>query len=356
MSTIPLSAREGYGQTISGDDAPPPVIERDNGKLDALIDSAFETITTRGDIKEDDETLLPSIDGEGWATLSDLPEPTEREAGLEKVLRAREAVLAERETDSQDFHHAKEWRETLRHRYGGKVSLENVLENAVSWHQALVANPHLAADQLASNYLQNSPYAANLDDPPKKAAPADEHPNVKLSRIIEDAIDGKHHGDQREFKATAKQRAALKSMFPGMAFKDAMKSLIQFDRDMHVDPLTTAARMGAAYGMPVTAGQTAAFQARYEYQKPAWDAIEATVSYMPRYQEFEEDMIRVIGRKDFVRTPDMQQDLLRAYRIVELVREEQDSVRAQHAEKSKPKPRAGLDGLLDKAFAQHGIA
>ena len=84
MSTIPLSAREGYGQTLSGEDAPPP--EQTNDKLDAVIESAFETITTRDEIKEDDETLLP-VTGDGWANLVNDPEreaPAEREAGLRR--------------------------------------------------------------------------------------------------------------------------------------------------------------------------------------------------------------------------------------------------------------------------------
>ena len=50
----------------------------------------------------------------------------------------------------------------------------------------------MAADQLATMYLQSAPYAINDDPPPVKAeAPADEHPTEKLDRIIESAIDKK---------------------------------------------------------------------------------------------------------------------------------------------------------------------
>ena len=104
MSTIPLSAREGYMQNISGEDAPPPSIERDDSKLDALIeaaiDNASDTITDRTKIKENDDKLLP-VDGEGWAALISDPDreaPAPREAGLENIIRGREEKLAERET------------------------------------------------------------------------------------------------------------------------------------------------------------------------------------------------------------------------------------------------------------------
>ena len=232
-----------------------------------------------------------------------------------------------------------------------------MLDNATNWHHHLTANPHMAADQLASMYLQSAPYAINDDPPPAKEAPADEHPSRKLDRILESAIDKKLNGDpdQQEFKASAKQRAALKAMFPGLSFADAMRSLVKFDGDMHRDPLTTAARMGASYGMPVTAGQHIAVQADYERTAPVVQMVEQTAQHLPNYAEYQEDMIRVLGRPDFVRSPDMQQDLLRAYRIVEIVREEQHKITAQNAERSKPKPRGGLDGHLDRAFARAGM-
>ena len=362
MSTIPLKHAKATCQSISGSDTPPTTIERDDGALDALIESATETVTNRDQIKEDDDTLLKPIEGEGWAALAsdpDRPAPTEREAGLEKVMRGREAKLAEREAESAEFHASQESRETLRHRYKGQVSVEQLLENATDWHHYMTANPHMAADQLASAYLQAAPYAINDDPPPKKAeAPADEHRWRSLDRILEDAWDKRQNGDpnQQEFKASAKQRAALKAMFPGMSFADAMRSLVKFDGDMHRDPLATAARMGASYGMPITAGQHVAAQADYERTAPVVQMVEHTAQYLPNYADISRrhdpgsGAAGLRSRERYAAGPHA-----RLSDRGDCPSRNRDAFSAENAEKRKPKPRGGLDGLLDNAFARAGM-
>ena len=136
-------------------------------------------------------------------------------------------------------------------------------------------------------------------------------------------------------------------MFPGLSFADAMRSLVKFDGDMHRDPLTTAARMGASYGMPVTAGQHIAAQADYERTAPVVQMVEHTAQYLPNYADYQEDMIRVLGRADFVRSPTCNKICSGPIGSWRSSAQEQHKIHAQNAERSKPKPRGGLDGLFD---------
>ena len=282
MSMIPLSLREGYGQTLSGGDAPVATRDNDNN-LDALIANVTETITNRGALgRVDDEVLLdePASEGDNagdsWrdlkAKLDDPESAQERgpDSGIDRALKMAVDRRASQETESADFHQSREWRAELEGRYDGRVAIGGLLDMFADWHERLKQNPRAAADAIASAYLEQAPHAvsheAGLPGKPEGAARSENaSADQKLNGILAEAID-RHHdkgdGEQKAFVASARHRVALKEMFPGMSYAEACRRVVKLDGDLHRDPIATAARLAATYGMTVTSSQQAVAEHR----------------------------------------------------------------------------------------------
>jgi hypothetical protein len=369
MSTIPLSLREGYGQTLSGDDAP-TAPSTDDGKLDALIENVSEKVANRDRAAPADEPLLDvseSDDADSWRALkAKLDDPAHgREQGgdsaLDRALKQAVDRRAHQEAESADFHQSRTWRDALTERYDRRVAIGDLLDTFADWHACLKTDPKAAADAIASAYLEQSPYAlpAAARTTGKPGVPADvaasalEAPGQKLNRILEAAID-RHHGKRNDepeaLVGSARHRAALKEMFPGMTYAEACRRVVTLDGDLHRDPLGTAARLAASYGLPLTTSQQAATEQRQRGVSDAQRIVAEGAQRMPDLAALQEEVVAVLSRPDFVHGPDMQQNLVRAHRIAHLVRQEQQRRRAQTNANPSPSP-TGLDGLIGQAMA-----
>lgn len=242
VSTIPVSMREGHGQTLSGGDAPLAASHTDDdGKLDALIDSATETITNRDAPNgERDEILLDGPSGDGsdsWRDLKaklDDPESLQEHGPVPELDRALKAAVDRRagqEAESADFHRSRQWRAELEQRYDGRVAIGGLLDMFADWHERLKVNPRAAADAIASAYLDQAPHAVSHEvgqpgKPEDAARTESAGADQKLNGILDAAIDrhqGKGNGEQQAFVASARHRAALKEMFPGMSYAEACR-------------------------------------------------------------------------------------------------------------------------------------
>lgn len=339
MSTIPLSMREGHGQTLSGGDAS-ITLHEDDGALDALIERATETITERNAVGNGaNEALLDEVDekggdrGDTWRNLkAELDDADGVLHGtyseLDRALKVAVDQRAEQEAESADFLQSREWRDALDQRYGGRVAIGDLLESFAQWHEQLKENPRDAADAIAATYLAQSQYAlpdgngrSGRNGPSGEAK--SESPKRTLNVILDDAIDrhhGKGDGEGAAFAASAPHRAALKAMFPGITYAEACRRVVKLDGDLHRDPIGTAARLGAAYGMSVMPSQQAATAQREALAGDAQDMIAATAEHLPGLSDIEDDVVAVLQSPEFLHGPDMQQNLLRAYRIAQTAR------------------------------------
>src|SRR5262245_7603572 len=97
MTSIPLSMRESYGQTLSGTEEPSVTARADDdGKLDALVDSVAERIAHRdaSDDRQGDILLDEPTDDDSWrelkAKLDDADAAEERgpESELDRALKS----------------------------------------------------------------------------------------------------------------------------------------------------------------------------------------------------------------------------------------------------------------------------
>ena len=338
MTAIPLSMREGHGQTLSGSDAPRVPHSDDNSQLDKLIDSVTETITSRESLEGDrDEGLLDAPanddDSDTWrvfkAKLDDPEAPPERgpHTELDRTLKAAVDRRASQEVESADFRQSKEWRDTLDQRYAGRIAIGDLLDTFADWHERLKMDPRAAADAISAAYLEQPPYvlpgsvASNRDGTSGSAA--GKTPDQELNGVLAAAIDrhhGKGDGEQQAFAASARHRAALKEMFPGMTYAEACRRVVMLDGDLHQDPIGTAARLAATYHMPVTSSQQAVVEQRGMLANDAQSAGVAAAEHLPDLAELEDDVVTVLGRPDFIHGPDMQENLSRAHRIARLIR------------------------------------
>ena len=185
MSTIPLSMREGHGQTLSGGDEPSPRTD-DDSKLDALIENVTETIANRGAPgRADDEVLLdePASEGDNagdsWRDLKaklDDPELAQErgpDSELDRALKMAVDRRASQEAESADFHQSRQWRAELEQRYDGRVAIGGLLDMFADWHERLKVNPRAAADAIASAYLEQAAHAVSHEagQPSKPGGP-----------------------------------------------------------------------------------------------------------------------------------------------------------------------------------------
>lgn len=371
MTTIPLSMREGYGQALSGADGPSVTAYADDNKLDELIDNVSETLAHRGSPdNQRDEILLDESpdDGDTWRDLKarlDEPDAAEErgpESELDRALKAAVDRRASQETESADFRESKEWRDALHERYDGRVAIGDLLDQFADWHESLKANPRAAADALASAYLEQPAYA--LPDPAaleKRGTPPDIKdggPDRKLDSILAAMIDrhhGKGDGEQQAFGASARHRAVLKEMFPGMTYAEACRRVVMLDGDLHRDPIATAARLAATYRMPATSSQHIAVERRDAMASDAQRVIASTAENWPGLADMENELVTVLNRPDFMHGPDMQENLLRAHRVVQLARHEGPRLGGGTDAKRAAMPR-GLDGLIAQAMQGRSLA
>lgn len=388
MSTIPLSMREGHGQTLSGRDAPPIIAPADDdGALDELITHVTETVTSRGRASDPaDEPLLDVATdesgddsaGDSWRALKaklDDPETAAergRDTALDGALKTAVDRRAGQETESADFHGSRAWRDELKERYNGRIGIGDLLEAFADWHERLKVNP-AAADAIAAAYLAQPQYTLpTANGGPRKPAPASDAAldqttsGQTLNRVLAAAIDrhhGKGDGEPAAFAASARHRTALKEMFPGMTYAEACRRVVMLDGDLHRDPLATAARLAASYGMSGAPAQPAAVAG--EREPPTGDAlagnalgrdgwmdgaqqiIAATASHLPDLEHTQDEVAAVLERPEFMHGPDMQQNLLRAHRVAQLMRQRRSH---QHDTHAAPAAAARLDGLISQAM------
>lgn len=292
MSTIPLSARPDSPVQVPAERADDPLDSIISESMEGLIDEVTDTIINRDKPKDKDDELLAPVEGPGWASI-ELDEPAPREAGLEAKLRAAEGKLAARETDSQDFHDAQEFRDELQSRYGGHVTLESFMGNTVHWIKQLRDNPY-RAEELAAAYLETDPYIVRDGKEVESKSDADLTPGQKLNQILDDSIDkhmGKGDRHKSEFRATAQLRAEMKEIFPDLTFKEAMREALKADADLRKDALGTAARLAASFGMPVTPRQKEHHQitgtvAQVAATLPAFDNLSPQIASIVQAPEF----------------------------------------------------------------------
>lgn len=381
MSTIPLSMREGHGQTTSGGDMS-DVVRDDDSALDALIDNVTETIIHRGAAGHArDEVLLDAADvgadgsnhrlasGDSWRDLkAKLDDPDSvaergRPSDLDRALKLAVDRRAGQEVESADFHQSRQWRTELDRRYDGRVAIGDVLDSFADWHERLKQDPKRAAEAIASAYLAEAPYAV-LQDVRQSGKPAQADradgavSDQKLDGVLTAAIDqhhGKGDGEQKAFVASARHRAALKEMFPGMSYAEACRRMVALDGDLHRDPMGAAGRLAATYGMVVMPAQQVVADERNVLMGDAQQMIAATGPHMPDLVDLQDEVITVLGRPDFVHGPDMQENLVRAHRIAQAARDEQQRLHAGRTA-AKARQTSRLDGLIARAMQGAGSA
>jgi hypothetical protein len=145
--------------------------------------------------------------------------------GLDK----HEAALA----DKESFTKSKASRDELNERYGAQGDLSTTIDQYIQWAAHLRENPQEAGQRFAESYLSASPYALTPREPKEKPeafidGTGKRYNGKILDAIVESAPDG---SEQKEFSATAKQREALKAIFPGKTFDEALRTVVQIDRD-----------------------------------------------------------------------------------------------------------------------------
>lgn len=376
MSTIPLSAREGHGQTLSGGDLSTTAVHAENdNELDALIEKMSDTVVNRG-IQDEafDRVLLDSpssgeeADGDSWrAFKSSLDDPEKvaergRDTELDRALTAAVGRRADQEAESADFRQSREWRDALKERYGGQVAIGDLLEIFADWHERLKDNPGRTAEAMASAYLVQPSYALpNGAQVAKKLAPAVVANGSGVASTLDDllaAAIGRHHGkgdgEQQAFAASARHRQALKEMFPGLSYAEACRRVVRLDGDLHRDPIGTAARLAATYGMTATPAQQIVAEERGVLAGDAQQVVATAAERLPDLADLEDDVIAVMQRPEFRHGPDMQENLMRAHRVAQLAHGEQTRRRERSAAtRSAP---AGLDGLIAQAIRGAGAA
>lgn len=258
-----------------------------------------------------------------------------KSAPLDDGISAAQAVADEDVEERKSFTRSKEHREELRARYGKDVDLGALVEKFIRQEAEFRKDPLGAADRLAAEYLQR-PYAARYAKPEAKKNLGDLPQGQRLGAILDDALDGLEASD---LKMTAKQRALIREKFDGMPFDKVLEIVTAADRDLHNDPIGAAARIAASYGVPVMQSQhqNVEQQARVNHVESGMKQLYQS-GQLPRLAELSGDIGRVLQNPQFQHTPDLENNLRRAYRIAEI----QSSERSQS------------DGLA-KARAAQGV-
>jgi hypothetical protein len=135
------------------------------------------------------------------------------------------------------------------------ATVAGVLDNSIAWIERFLNRVPGTADHFAQCYLTSSPYALR-DRPEKKSEAKDEKAGRwhRLDDVISKSID-RASTDRADFEATKSQRARLKKIWPDLTYDQQLARINQIDKDAHADPITTAARLAAWGGEPITGGQ-----------------------------------------------------------------------------------------------------
>jgi hypothetical protein len=236
-------------------------------------------------------------------------------ASLDDGISAAMAVGEEDDDDRKSFARSREYRAELRARYGKEVDLGALVEKFIRQEDDFRKDPVGAADRLAGEYLQR-PYAARYNKPETKKNLSDLPQGQRLGAILDDALDGAEAAD---FKMTAKQRALIREKFNGMPFDEVLKIVTAADRDLHDDPIGAAARIAASYGVPVTQSQhqNVEYQGRVNQVADGLGHLYKS-GQLPRLAELSGHIGQVLQNPQFQHTPDLENNLRRAYRIAEI--------------------------------------
>jgi hypothetical protein len=212
MSTIPLSSIDptSEAEKIESYALEPIPGATDEAKLDAVVASAMEKIPSATD--EEQPRTKRSLD--------DL---------ISEGLSKHEAMQA----DKESFTKSKASRDELNDRYGSQGDLSTTIDQYIQWAARFRENPQEAGQRFAESYLSASPYALTPREPKEKPeafidGTGKRYNGKILDAIVESATDG---NEQKEFVATAKQREALKAIFKGKTFAEALATIVQIDRD-----------------------------------------------------------------------------------------------------------------------------
>jgi hypothetical protein len=298
MSVLPLSAAQREGLAPDPDRVPEATDDRpgtfNSESFDKHLSAAFE--------KAEQDNSKPT-DAEIGGNIAAEPK------GLDAKLRANFERAEAREAEEATFKASRAARDELRERYP-QGDTAKTLDMFLGWAGELQRNPALTAQAMAESYAKASPWG--LKDKAEKPQRDDPYGAHRLNDIISDAID-RASSEKAEFQATAKQRATLKELFPGLSFADAMDRIVKIDRDMHRDPLSTAGQVAAMFGMPITPAAAAADQRVKDLGATIDQVLPTLPGFDPRAA------MNVIKHPEFVRTADPVADLQRAHAVTEKV-------------------------------------
>ena len=243
MSTIPLSAIDSDPATEAerveryNNVAPSTEKAEANSKLDKFVSGVVER-------------LHPEED-------SDAPR-AKRKSLDENIAEGLDRHFS-KVADEDSFKASREARDELQGRYGEHGDLSKTLDQYIGWAKKFRADPRQAGLEFAASYANASPYALKEH----KAKPKVEaeiidgkrYSGKVLDSIIEDAAN-RASSEKQDFTATASQRKALKELFPGKSFDEAMATIVKIDSDAYRDPAGTAATIAASFGMNWLPGQS----------------------------------------------------------------------------------------------------
>jgi len=287
--------------------------QADAGRGDGIVPFGAGTETVSP--KQTSDTALDKYVGEAmersFAHLDD-EKPAKRKSLDTLLTEGRERNEA-RETEEREFEASKPSRDYLRGRYP-QGDLGKTCENILTWLQALQENPHRATDELATCYLLDG---SRLDQRTKqgKAADPDEHPRLRLDRILDDAIEGT---DRKEREVSAQQLEKLKRFFPGLSTSEILGRIETMDRDLCADPIKAAESLRIMSGVPATQTMHEAARLQTEYVNLTnWVGQVAASGALPRLEELAPNIVQILGRPDFVRSGDPNNDLGRAYSVAQ---------------------------------------
>jgi hypothetical protein len=296
MSVIPLSAAVKDGLAPDLDRVPDSSDERPGTFQSESFDKHFAAAWDKAE-QDNSKPTDAEIGGQ-------IIQPK----GLDAKLKANFERSETLETERAEFNSAREARRELNERYGAQGDIATTIDMFVGWADRLRASPGMAAQEMAEAYMRASPWA--LRDKKETPPVDDPYGRKKLDAILGDAIENAS-AEKKDFEATAAQRAKLKQIFPGMTFDEALARVVQIDREMHQDPLTTAGKLGAAFGMPVTPRQAVMQQ----HVETLGAAIDRALPSMPGFQI--EPVMNVLRDPNFPRTGDPVTDVRAAHELVQ---------------------------------------
>jgi hypothetical protein len=277
MSVLPLSAANAPESLTEPEAYEKPPGSFNSDKFDAIVGAIVDRMP------DDDAPAAPKKDLD--TLISE---------GLDK----HEAAQA----DKESFERSKASREELNDRYGAQGDLSTTIDKYIQWAAHFRENPQEVGQRFAESYLSASPYALTPREPKEKPeafidGTGKRYNGKILDAIVESATDG---SEQKDFVATAKQREALKVMFPGKTWDEALATIVRIDRDAYKDPLGTAATVAAAFGMPVTARQ----QEQAQQIAHLGNQIDQALPLMPgiENQQVQQRVLDILARDDFHRS------------------------------------------------------